>query len=250
MSNGDKKPSSIERSVFWIGSLLSIAIAAFTLYSLLTKASPPDLDVALAIGGGTTMRIAPLVNDENSPRTEFFPIGVIVANHGEVTARDVILRWAHPENFVISSSNPDLAMERNTIISGPGQRFLSAIHLGDIHPNQERRLDDSIFAAAENTTRMHLQAMSSDNIPIHAVVAMTVTYEIEARVSAQDVSEKTVHFYITVGPKNQLEKLGQPYWEAETDGVTLQVPRKTVKSQRGTANPAAPSDQKAPLSGR
>jgi hypothetical protein len=238
----NKKSSPVERLVFWVGSILGIAVAAFTMYDSLTKASPPDLHVALAIGGGNTFRVAPLIKDEGDSWTKFFPIGVVVANRGETTARDVILRWVSPTNFRIESSSATLPIERNVIVSGNSQKILSTLHLGQIHPNQEIRLDDAIFASAENTTRIVVNAESADKVPIRATFAITVTYEVEARVSAQDISEKSVPFYITVGPKDQLEKLGKPYWEATEDGVKLLVP----KPKQETVNPgAAPDDNRA-----
>ena len=238
----EKNTSPVERLVFWAGSLLGIAVAVFTIYDNMTKASPPDLRVSLALGNSSIFRVAPLVKNEKDPWTGFFPVGVIVANRGEMTARDVTLRWVHPENFRIESSSADTPIEHTMIISGTGQKVLSTVHLGQIHPQQEMRLDDRIFASAENTTRIAVNAKSADNVPIHAVFALTLTYEIETRVSAQDLSEKSVPFYITVGPKSQLEQMGQPFWEATEGGVRYLIP----KSKPGTVNPgAAPNDNRA-----
>ncbi|MEA2574241.1 MAG: hypothetical protein QOH93_1539 [Chloroflexia bacterium] len=218
---GETTKSPFERILFYTGSILAIAVAGFTIWDHFSKASPPDLHISFAYSDSQLLRVLPTIDDKDPEWVYPFPLGLVVSNRGGQTASGTVMNIVHPRNLKIESLNKDVRATHQLISSGTERMVLTSVPLGDIHPDQTLHLDDAVYAATENTVQMSVPITSSDNVPGIVDVSLLVTYDIRVQVAAKDTPERTSSLYLTVGGQEQLDKLGQPYWEATKTEMRL-----------------------------
>ena len=159
----------------------------------------PELQAYFALTNSNTLTIA----GSSAEPIEKFIFDVSTINEGETTAKNVIMKLIHPSSLRIDDSNGQLKQTPFDLT-----RTVTKIPLGDIHPKTSE--------APESSLKLHIATATINILDItslHPPFDLTggfpevaKKFKIEARVSAEDVPEKTTVLYIVIGTPDALKE--------------------------------------------
>ena len=203
--------SKVEKTFLRIGAVLAVLSTIFLLRSEFFKPSAPDLNTTFLLSQSDEINYAQQLSEPDQKFSEGFPVGFIVRNVGETVAKNVILTLCL--EHTIEMQIKGIPSEVRNVVAEDGFRQLHRINLGNINPGESLPLDENIWCRVFNMNRVKVQALHKDNtkkdVPISS---LHITYDLEIRVSAENVPLKTEHLYLTTGIEDQFKTKSVPYY--------------------------------------
>lgn len=201
----------VERVTLWIGAMSGIVATILIVRNQIMTPTPPDLRVNFALTGTSLLAVA----RQNRKHVETFPLDLLVTNEGRLTAQKVRLKLvdskvtepSYYSHLTIETNKEDFT--QNSIHVGEITREMTTISLGEIHPGETVFLESVLRAKLLTNHAPVLLPFPSDvNSPVSSGLPAVPlkNHEIEVRISAENLPEKKVSLYITIGMAEQLKK--------------------------------------------
>lgn len=203
--------STAEKTFLRVGAVLAVVSTILLLRSEFFRPSPPDLKSVFLLSRTDELNYAQQLSEPDQQFSEDFPIGLIISNAGGTVAKDVIL-YLFPEH-TMEMKIMGIPSEIRNVVADDGFRQLHRLTLGDINPGENIPFDENIWCRVFNLNRLKVQAVHKDktkkDVPISR---LHITYDLEARLSAENAPLKTIHLYLTTGIEDQFLPKGVPYY--------------------------------------
>ncbi|MHC4212892.1 MAG: hypothetical protein ACYSWP_05890 [Planctomycetota bacterium] len=207
----------IKGLILWIGSILGILITCFTIWDRVTKPDLPDLRASFALTGKPSLMIA--TEPRNS--AEFFPLDLVVENKGHLTAHNVRLKlvdsgiYKPRYNSRLLIKTDKTKFSQNSIHVGESTRQMTTIPLGEIHPGESIYVESVLQAELSTNHAPHFLSQG-ESLDDHNCPPLPLKHhQIKVRLLADDLIERVLPLYITVGLIKQLEQEGNDIFLAE-----------------------------------
>ncbi|MBN2270566.1 MAG: hypothetical protein JXN61_08130 [Sedimentisphaerales bacterium] len=183
----------------------------------ITKPSPPDLYVNFALTGKPSLAVAR--NRRESMAN--FPLDLVVTNKGQLTAHNVRLKLldsrieqsSYHSRLVIKANETNVA--QNSIYVEESARTMTTILLGEIHPGESIPLDSVLQAELATNHAPILMPFEPDANSFSMPPIPLKHHRVKAWISADDLLERELPLYITVGMIEQLKQVEDKVYVAE-----------------------------------
>lgn len=214
----DKK-SSMERGLFWVGSVCAIVLTILQISELVGNPSPAAIRAAFSLTNSANLAIAPGADARDEEWTPWFPLGFKVKNSGGKSAKKVKLNITIPTNIRLTST--ELKHEIRRIITPEGQRNLVTFEIGDIEPKTTKHVDSAILTSFEKTYGMKVPITTKDNKNLVLPIDMLLTYQIEVECAGEDTTPFQQRFYVSIGSRDSFKKNKIGHWEVEGNKLSF-----------------------------
>lgn len=195
------KMSSIERGVFWIGSISGIIISLFTVWDRITVASPPDLSLVFACNEATNVYFRPPY-DSRATWTDPLPLSLLIRNNGGKSAEDVSIQFTYFVNVRILSDST--STYRKLTLRSNEAKEMHTIQILEVHPGASIPLNTQFLIFCDKYFK---QVVSSDfNTVANVDELNAISIPIDVKISAKDYKTKDITLRLTIGSEKVLRR--------------------------------------------
>lgn len=149
-----------------------------------------------------------------------FPLGITIKNTGGIAAKNVVVTLLPDKELQFKFS--DLLVETSNIATSDGFKPIHRIQVGDLNPGDRVFLDEAIWCRAFNISRMTVQAITQSGKERELPLAeLRMIFDLEVRLSAENVGSEARHLYLTTGIEDQFIKNKKTYYTYRDGKITI-----------------------------
>ena len=203
-----------------VGAVLGVIATILLLRAEIAKPGPPRLNAEFLLSSSDALNYAQEMLPPEEKYTGGFPLGITIRNTGSTSAKNVVVTLLPGRELQFKFG--DLLVESSNIATSDGFKPIHRVRLGDINPGDKVFLYETIWCRAINISRMTVQSIAKSGTERKLELAeLRIIFDLEVRLSAENVGSETRHLYLTTGIEEQFKNNNKTYYTFRDGKITI-----------------------------